>query len=231
MAELKADLVARLTLDHLEDNGVQGAAVAGGCADMGTSAPGSDDDAAVAPFPLPSSSSSSSSLPQSIGEHAGEEWWNGDSGLQYQLGCVSAKHRGSGPQTGIFTDGGCSPNPGRGGWASVAVADGQVLWRARGSAVRTTNNRMEMSAISKSSKKGIVKKRVLAVVAVVLGAVVLVAVVVVVVVVVLEVAMMRKGQLSLMNTPRHLLATWWWELKQMYNLTLPLPLAACTGYY
>ena len=52
-----------------------------------------------------------------------------------------------GPQTGIFTDGSCSPNPGPGGWGVVAVRDGEVLWTKRGSEVQTTNNRMELQAI------------------------------------------------------------------------------------
>ena len=60
------------------------------------------------------------------------------------------QHAGAkGPQSGIFTDGGCNPNPGPGGWGVVAVDDGRILWRARGSSggELTTNNRMEMSAL------------------------------------------------------------------------------------
>lgn len=52
-----------------------------------------------------------------------------------------------GPQTGIFTDGSCTPNPGPGGWGVVAVRDGKVLWYDRGEERETTNNRMELSAI------------------------------------------------------------------------------------
>ncbi len=47
----------------------------------------------------------------------------------------------------IFTDGGCSPNPGRGGWAFVVVQDGQSIGENFGGEPRTTNNRMEITAI------------------------------------------------------------------------------------
>ncbi|MBW7864921.1 MAG: ribonuclease HI [Candidatus Hydrogenedentes bacterium] len=45
----------------------------------------------------------------------------------------------------IYTDGGCEPNPGTGGWAAV------LLWRGRmreisGGEPETTNNRMELTA-------------------------------------------------------------------------------------
>jgi ribonuclease HI len=55
----------------------------------------------------------------------------------------------------IFTDGGCSGNPGPGGWAYVIVAPGTSTDRSVGSSViaerwgaeeSTTNNRMELSA-------------------------------------------------------------------------------------
>jgi ribonuclease HI len=52
-----------------------------------------------------------------------------------------------GPQSGVFTDGGCSPNPGPGGWGFVHVQDGVILAEASGGDRATTNNRMEMSAI------------------------------------------------------------------------------------
>jgi len=61
---------------------------------------------------------------------------------------IEHKHRGCGPQTGIFTDGGSAPNPGAGGWGVVCVVEGRVVWRARGgSAEPTTNNRMELQAV------------------------------------------------------------------------------------
>ena len=67
--------------------------------------------------------------------------------LQFELDKLARDFQGQGPQTGIFTDGSCSPNPGPGGWGVVAVADGRVLWSRRDTAAETTNNRMEMSAI------------------------------------------------------------------------------------
>ncbi len=52
-----------------------------------------------------------------------------------------------GPQTGIFTDGFCEPNPGRGGWAAVRVADGAVIDERSGAENPTTNNRMELRGL------------------------------------------------------------------------------------
>lgn len=45
----------------------------------------------------------------------------------------------------IYTDGGCSGNPGPGGWGIVIIADGQEKQLSGGEKV-TTNNRMELSA-------------------------------------------------------------------------------------
>lgn len=48
----------------------------------------------------------------------------------------------------IYTDGGCSGNPGPGGWGAVILADGKDI-RISGGEKNTTNNRMElMAAIS-----------------------------------------------------------------------------------
>ncbi len=47
----------------------------------------------------------------------------------------------------IFTDGGCNPNPGRGGWGFVVVQDGRSIGENFGGEPRTTNNRMEITAI------------------------------------------------------------------------------------
>ncbi len=45
----------------------------------------------------------------------------------------------------IYTDGGCSGNPGPGGWGIVVIADGVVKSLSGGEAM-TTNNKMELSA-------------------------------------------------------------------------------------
>ena len=47
----------------------------------------------------------------------------------------------------IFTDGGCIPNPGRGGWGFVAVQDGRSTKEGFGGEPGTTNNCMEIMAI------------------------------------------------------------------------------------
>lgn len=52
-----------------------------------------------------------------------------------------------GPQSGVFTDGGARPNPGKGGWGFVYVEAGQILAQGSGGEAHTTNNRMELSAI------------------------------------------------------------------------------------
>lgn len=52
-----------------------------------------------------------------------------------------------GPDTGVFTDGSATPNPGPGGWGAVYVVDGQVVAQASGSDPDTTNNRMELRAL------------------------------------------------------------------------------------
>lgn len=46
----------------------------------------------------------------------------------------------------IYTDGGCSGNPGPGGWGYVLLHDGREVRRS-GGAPETTNNRMELTAV------------------------------------------------------------------------------------
>lgn len=60
--------------------------------------------------------------------------------------------RGEDPQTGVFTDGGCVPNPGPGGWGAVYVVDGEILSVAHGHDPETTNNRMELTALIEGAK-------------------------------------------------------------------------------
>ena len=54
----------------------------------------------------------------------------------------------------IFTDGGCSGNPGPGGWAYIIILEtfqgDKVLGECRGAEKDTTNNRMELTAVIKS---------------------------------------------------------------------------------
>jgi ribonuclease HI len=56
----------------------------------------------------------------------------------------------------IFTDGGCSGNPGPGGWAYIIVvktSEGeQIVSEGKGSEKDTTNNRMELMAVISSLK-------------------------------------------------------------------------------
>jgi ribonuclease HI len=53
----------------------------------------------------------------------------------------------TGPADGVFTDGGCSGNPGPGGWGVVRVQGHRVIDRRRGEHPHTTNNRMELTAL------------------------------------------------------------------------------------
>jgi len=54
----------------------------------------------------------------------------------------------------IFTDGGCSGNPGPGGWAYVMVLETfqgiKMIAQNKGAVKNTTNNRMEMTAVIKA---------------------------------------------------------------------------------
>jgi ribonuclease HI len=58
----------------------------------------------------------------------------------------------AGPQTGVFTDGSCSGNPGPGGWGVVYVVEGQIIAELHGSDPQTTNNRMEFRAMIEALK-------------------------------------------------------------------------------
>lgn len=53
----------------------------------------------------------------------------------------------TGPSTGLFTDGGASPNPGPGGWGVVWVRDNEIVDERWGADPDTTNNRMELTAL------------------------------------------------------------------------------------
>jgi ribonuclease HI len=45
----------------------------------------------------------------------------------------------------VFSDGGCKPNPGRGGWAALLMWEGEKK-ELSGGEIDTTNNRMELTA-------------------------------------------------------------------------------------
>lgn len=53
---------------------------------------------------------------------------------------------------GIYTDGGCEPNPGPGGWGVVWVHDDAIVEERWGHHPDTTNNRMELTALIKAVK-------------------------------------------------------------------------------
>jgi len=59
---------------------------------------------------------------------------------------VLARYK-AGPDTGVFTDGSCDPNPGPGGWGFVWVKNGEILQERFGQDAQTTNNRMELQAL------------------------------------------------------------------------------------
>ena len=63
---------------------------------------------------------------------------------QSLLGPDNLSH-GSPPQVDIYTDGGCDPNPGPGGWAAIIRWDDRE-WVLSGNDPDTTNNRMELLA-------------------------------------------------------------------------------------
>ncbi len=47
----------------------------------------------------------------------------------------------------IYTDGGCSGNPGPGGWAFAVSENGKLVYSSSGGDEATTNNRMELTAV------------------------------------------------------------------------------------
>jgi ribonuclease HI len=51
----------------------------------------------------------------------------------------------------VYTDGGCSGNPGPGAWAYVAIIDNE-LKKQSGFQAETTNNRMELTAVIRALK-------------------------------------------------------------------------------
>ncbi|MGH7057054.1 MAG: ribonuclease HI [Acetobacteraceae bacterium] len=53
------------------------------------------------------------------------------------------------PLVEIWTDGGCRPNPGPGGWAAI-LCFGSVEREMSGAAPATTNNRMELTAAAEA---------------------------------------------------------------------------------
>jgi ribonuclease HI len=57
----------------------------------------------------------------------------------------SSQHDDMPPQADIYTDGGCEPNPGPGGWGAI-IRWGDQEWVLSGNDRDTTNNRMELHA-------------------------------------------------------------------------------------
>jgi ribonuclease HI len=53
------------------------------------------------------------------------------------------------PKVTIFCDGGCRPNPGDGGWAAI-LRCGKVEKELSGAEADTTNNRMELTAVTRA---------------------------------------------------------------------------------
>lgn len=56
----------------------------------------------------------------------------------------------------IYTDGSCSPNPGRGGWGFITL--GERIWEVNGGSAHTTNNQMELTAVIEALKFSTSKK-------------------------------------------------------------------------
>lgn len=54
----------------------------------------------------------------------------------------------------VYTDGACKGNPGKGGWAYVVVntINNEKLHEGSGGVVKTTNNRMELTAVLEAFK-------------------------------------------------------------------------------
>lgn len=52
----------------------------------------------------------------------------------------------------VFTDGGCSGNPGPGGWAFVLISEKKLISTSSGGEKLTTNNKMELTAVINAVK-------------------------------------------------------------------------------
>ena len=76
----------------------------------------------------------------------GRRGWSATRELNLTAAEVLERFSG-GPDSGLFTDGSSSGNPGPGGWGAVYVSDGRVVVERHGSEPHTTNNRMELTAI------------------------------------------------------------------------------------
>ncbi len=74
-----------------------------------------------------------------------------DPGLSNRLAETLLKYN-KGPISGVFTDGGARPNPGRGGWGLVHVENNLIIHQKRGIAEVTTNNIMELTALIEAYK-------------------------------------------------------------------------------
>ncbi len=61
----------------------------------------------------------------------------------------AAPPAGPGPLVEIWTDGGCKPNPGPGGWAAI-LRFGTAERELSGAEPATTNNRMELTAAAEA---------------------------------------------------------------------------------
>lgn len=53
----------------------------------------------------------------------------------------------------IYTDGSCSPNPGNGGWAFIALESDIITNYVSGYKLNTTNNIMELTAVIEALKR------------------------------------------------------------------------------
>lgn len=58
-----------------------------------------------------------------------------------------------GPKSGLFTDGGSSPNPGPGGWGIVYVLNDEIIAQVSGYEPMTTNNKMELTALIEAYRR------------------------------------------------------------------------------
>ena len=92
------------------------------------------------PLPSPATRADDRCAPRSQDHVAAD---GGLAGIEAE---VRARHT-AGPRDGVFTDGACSGNPGPGGWAAVHVQADRILAQASGGEPRTTNNRMELTAL------------------------------------------------------------------------------------
>ena len=83
-------------------------------------------------------------LPPNPVKESGRSGWGA---RELSMSSTPASNPALTPAFTLYTDGGCSPNPGPGGWGFVLDASGEGRMERCGGDPDSTNNRMELTAV------------------------------------------------------------------------------------